>query len=149
MVEKNLYDDDSLNYENANGNKQIRGRSAEMRLSNIETKVYRAKSPLTPANYAKVIAEWLRINPTKFSILDFYEDDDNLPFHYPLKTIVELHSPELETLLEQRIAKAGLEKIIQHQFAAVLLQNKFGWVKEQTQIVDVKSNEPIKFNFGE
>ena len=128
----------------------IQGENSKEKCDYIENEVY-TEPTVSLEEYCKIIFEYLRINGEMYSILDFYEDDNNKPFEYTLEEVMA--SPALGILLEQRIAKGGITGKLKGTLVSTLLANKYAWVTSRTATenkTNITSNgEPIKFDFGE
>ena len=82
-------------------NKIVEGQTIKQKLKTANS--VNTNPTITLDEYCNVVYEWLRINPHVYSVLDYYEDDNNKPFHYPLSSV--LKSEKIRTLLEQRMGR--------------------------------------------
>lgn len=129
--------------------KHLKGRSNWEKLNSIRISrddITERDKKVTLVQYCTIIYHWLRANKNVINILDFYDDDTNKPFLYSIDEVQQAKNQRIIKLLEQRIINAALNKEINATFAALLLQNHYGWTKEQPK-VELEVNQPIKFEF--
>lgn len=128
---------------------KLQGRCSMEKLNAAEkaiADVCKMDQGMTVQQYATLIYHWLMANKESITILDFYDDPENYPYLYSIDEVQEVKSKKIIKLLEQRIINASLKKEINASFAALLLQNHYGWTKEQPK-VEVEVSHPIRFEF--
>lgn len=129
--------------------KYIYGKDNKERLDYIKTQIY-CEPTMSLEDYCRVIYEWLRINSDTYTVLDYYEDDNNQPFEYSLEEV--MCCPIIAILLEQRIGRDGMNGKLKGTLVSTLLANKYSWVTSRTASkvdTNLTSDGPIKFEFGE
>lgn len=125
------------------GYKPIPGDTLSEKLDEINTRTYTATKDVSLEDYCKVICEWLRINKGAYSILDFYEDEKNKPFLYPIsETGSDIN---VNKLLEYRISRDASKGILRGTITNDLMKNLYGWADKKE--LDVQSGADIKFEF--
>lgn len=127
-----------------NSNISIKGDTIDEKLNTIRTETYSSNESISLEEYCVVICEWLRINKQAYSILDFYEDDANKPFLYPLTETVK--DTNILKLLEYRISRDASKGILRGTITNDLMKNLYGWAdKKQVEL----QGDTMKFEFGE
>lgn len=135
-------------------NKGFNGKTTKARVKNANA-LYVDKPTVTLQEYSALVYNWLLINKNAFAVLDFYEDESNMPFEYPMEEVEK--DERIEKLLQQRLMKLCLtEKQFRYtNFASILMANRFGWVTSRTSVADketapeTNSNDnPVQFKFG-
>lgn len=112
----------------------------------VEKKNSNVKYPDVPIeNWTEWVYNYLIINKNCFSLLDIYEDE-NIEPPMSLLDLTNLHDPDIECILEQRIINKVLKGEIKSVFAQALLKQKFNWTEEPSS--EVSLDGPIEFNFG-
>lgn len=82
-------------------NKMVEGETIKQKLKTANSSTI--KPTISLDEYCNIVYEWLRINPHCYTVLDFYEDNNNKPFLYPLGEV--LKSEKIRVLLEQRMGR--------------------------------------------
>lgn len=127
----------------------VQGETSKEKLKHIREKVY-CQPTVSLEDYCSIIFEWLRINSQTYTVLDFFEDDSNQPFEYTLEEVMSC--PAIAVLLEQRIGRDGMNGKLKGTLVSTLLANKYNWCTSKTETksaVEVKTDEPIQFEFGD
>lgn len=128
-------------------NEKIQGDTVKEKLNYIHNNVY-CEPTVSLDEYCEIIYEWLRINSSTYTVLDFFEDNNNIPFEYTMEDVMSC--PRISLLLEQRIGRDGMNGRLRGTLTSTLLQNKFNWVDKNVKTeLTVDSNEPIQFEFGQ
>lgn len=127
----------------------IPGENTAERLKHIREKVYVKEPSCTVEEYCLIIFEYLRLNPEVYTILDFFEDDNNQPFEYHIEEVMK--QPAILLLLEQRMVKGGITGKLKGTILSTVLANQYDWCTSKTESkanVQVRTDEPIQFDFG-
>lgn len=133
------------------GHKKIEGKTAKEKIKNAG-KLYTPKPTVTLEEYCNLVFNWLLINPRVFSVLEYYEDESNQPFDYPMEIVEQ--NEKIQHLLEQRIVNLCLTGNIKYGFGTAVMANQFGWVTSRTS-TDKPTDAPtddktdIKYQFGQ
>lgn len=135
-------------------NRGFDGKTTKARVKSANA-LYVGKPTVTLQEYSALVYNWLLINKNAFAVLDFYEDDSNMPFEYPMEEVEK--DERIEKLLQQRLMKLCLtEKQFRYtNFASILMANRFGWVTSRTSVADkpepapdTNNNDDVQFKFG-
>lgn len=147
-------EDISLVEKNESRFKRVKGKTTKDRVKSAKS-MYAETPTVTLDEYSMLIYNWLLINKTAFSVLDFYEDDSNMPFEYPMEEVEK--DERICHLLEQRTINLCLtERQFRYtNFGSMLMCNKFKWLtsrpatdKQDTPPPKNNGDEPIQFKFG-
>jgi hypothetical protein len=132
--------------------KRVKGKNAKEMLKTVKA-AYKAVSTVTLDEYCDIVYEWLLLNKNCFSVLEFYEDESNRPFEYPMEDVEQ--NERICHLLEQRIVNLCLtEKQFRYtNFGSMLMCNKFKWLTSRpaTDKQDTPppaNNTDVTFKFG-
>ena len=106
----------------------------------------RRYSKLTLEQYVDYIYNWLLVNPNAYSLLDYFEDLNNVPFPYSYDEVKSVNSQKINELLQERIIKSALNGNARYQFVTELMNERYGWGRMSTGNEDETPQEvEVKF----
>ena len=83
-------------------------------------------------------------------VSDFYDyPADNAPFIYSLDEVLDVDSDEIYNLLQERITKMMMRKQIDRESALAVLQQNFGWQRDNEQNINLNTGGVVSFKFGD
>lgn len=137
------------------GFKRVKGKNPKEMLETAKS-AYKEVSTVTLDEYCDIVYEWLLLNKKCFSVLEFYEDESNRPFEYPMEEVEK--NERICHLLEQRTINLCLtgSAFRYNNFGSMLMCNRFGWLtsrpatveKEETKPDNGADDTPVQFKFG-
>lgn len=126
-----------------------------VKLENFDRRLYRIdkqsdRERITVEQYTHLIYGWLLLNKKMLSVSDFYDyPADNAPFIYSLDEVLDVDSDEIYNLLQERITKMMMRKQIDRESALAVLQQNFGWQRDNEQNINLNTGGVVSFKFGD
>lgn len=95
---------------------------------------------MTLDDYCGVIADWLMANPNALTVLEYFENNEEL---FTLSEVLAANDSRIYDVLSERILKLGLQNSVNASIAKLYLSKRF----ESENTINTPVSE-IKFKFG-
>lgn len=96
---------------------------------------------MTLDEYCGVIADWLMANPKALTVLEYFENNEEL---FPLSEVLAANDSRIYDVLSERILQLGLQNKVNASIAKLYLSKRF----ESENTIKTDSVSEIKFKFG-